>query len=80
MDVRDILVAKLKESGMNGLFNEKEGCGCHVDDLMPCDSLQPECKAGVRVPGCSDICGLGCDFHMVKGAPMAAEAEASLKS
>jgi hypothetical protein len=80
MDVRGILVAKLKESGMNGLINEKEGCGCHVDDLMPCFSAQPECKAGFRVEGCSDICGLGCDFHVVKDLPAASGAEVPVEA
>jgi len=79
MDVQNILVAKLKESGMNGLFNEKEGCGCHVDDLMPCSSPQPECKAGFRVAGCSDICGLGCEFHVLKDKPRVAAVEVPVK-
>jgi hypothetical protein len=75
MVVQSLLVAKLKESGMNGLYNDKEGCACHVDDLMPCKSPQPGCKAGFRVEGCSDICGLGCDFHIVKDRAGVAEVE-----
>ncbi len=79
MVVQDILVAKLKESGMNGLFNEKDGCACHVDDLMPCFSAQPGCEAGLRVAGCTDICGLGCEYHIVKGKPAGTAVEVPVK-
>ena len=34
MNVRDLVVAKLKEMGAAGLCTD--GCGCGLDDLMPC--------------------------------------------
>lgn len=47
-ELRDFVKAALIAKGMNGLNAfDGEGCACHVDDLMPCDQPQPDCKACV---------------------------------
>ena len=37
MTVKEIVIAALKASGNDGLCDGKsEGCGCGIDNLMPC--------------------------------------------
>ena len=36
--VRDIVSAELRRQGFDGLYNEDEGCGCSLDELMPCEN------------------------------------------
>ena len=49
--VIEIIKKNLIENGFDGLYNEDLECGCEIDDLEPCDSLQSNCKAGYKHPG-----------------------------
>jgi len=70
MNLREIAIAWLKEHGFEGLG--REGCGCEVDDLMPCDEPGPDCQPGVKVPcpgpdECDECAAYGdCAFHIGK--------------
>ena len=46
--VEKILADYLRANGFDGLYNSDIECGCHVDDLAPCNSLWPHCQAGHR--------------------------------
>ena len=68
MTVREILAAWLKEHGFDGLYASAHvGCGCSIDDLMPCDDFSGDCQPGyiVPCPGPED-CWVGgdCEFHI----------------
>ncbi|MFA5377395.1 MAG: hypothetical protein WC455_16710 [Dehalococcoidia bacterium] len=59
MNIREILESWLREHGYDGLYCD--GCGCRVDDLMPCDSPQPEeCRPGFIVQ-----CNKKCDDYVL---------------
>jgi hypothetical protein len=46
MNVREILQKVLSEQGADGICNPSEECGCGIDDLAPCDSIDlEECQA-----------------------------------
>jgi hypothetical protein len=36
MNVRELLIEKLREIGADGLYNEDGECGCGLDDMEPC--------------------------------------------
>ena len=42
MNVREIVIAHIKSIGADGLCCD--GCGCGLDDLMPCCGDALECK------------------------------------
>lgn len=51
MTVREILVEWLKKHGYDGLYFQGVDfieCGCHVDDLILCDSYCCNCIPGVK--------------------------------
>jgi hypothetical protein len=58
MNVREIVIAHLKAGGFDGLCCD--GCGCGLDDLMPCDEYSHigECKPAKAVK-CDQKCGNG---------------------
>lgn len=35
-NLRDMICATLRGQGCDGLYNADSGCGCTLDDLMPC--------------------------------------------
>ena len=44
MKVREMIIKQLKELGADGLCCQ--GCGCGIDDLVPCDCLNLDrCQA-----------------------------------
>lgn len=46
----DIVPDWLKRHGFEGLYNEFMGCGCGVDDIMPCHCPDPVfCEAGYEI-------------------------------
>ena len=49
MNLRDLTIAALKQRGLDGLCSDW-GCGCKLDDLMPCGEPSPECVAGMLAP------------------------------
>jgi hypothetical protein len=58
MNVREILIAHLKAGGFDGLCCD--GCGCGLDDLMPCGIDAMECVPAKRHDcdgTCSGCCG-----------------------
>lgn len=58
----------LENNGYDGLFSDI--CGCLLDDLMPCGGEGAmDCQAGHRVDGCTETCGMGCDFHIQEEKP-----------
>jgi len=65
--VTEIVCEWLVANGYDGLAGD--GCGCTVDDLMPCNDCHNECVAGHHVPQCPtpDECGPGCNHHVVPG-------------
>jgi len=46
--VKDMVLKWLEDSEYDGLCNETIECGCGKDDLMPCDSVLPDCQAAYR--------------------------------
>ena len=66
-DVEDIVINYLKDNGFDGLCTD--GCGCVVNDLVPCGGPFESCKPGYRVAGCTPACGEGCDFHVTTVKP-----------
>ncbi len=45
MNVKEIIIAHLKEIGADGLCNG--GCRCLLmDDIIPCNAMIDECEAG----------------------------------
>lgn len=56
MTVREIVVAHLKAGGFDGLACD--GCGCGLDDLMPCSMDAMECRTAKR-HDCDGTCS-GC--------------------
>ena len=54
--VKEIVEKFLREKGYDGLYNDDIECGCHLGDLIPCQSEGIEyCKAGKLVP-CDGTC------------------------
>jgi hypothetical protein len=45
MTISEIIKKYLADNGYDGLCLDGEGCGCYIDDLMPC------CSASVCFPG-----------------------------
>lgn len=62
MELYDIVKNWLKENGYDGLCLPGEGCGCDLEDLMPCGSPAEYCEAGYkqRAP-----LGSGVDYFIV---------------
>ena len=47
--IREMVADWLHERGYTGLLHDYHGCGCALDDLMPCDAPDiHECIAGYR--------------------------------
>ena len=63
MTIHEIVKEYLKYNGFDGLAGDE--CGCLVEDLMCCDCLSTDCVPAMKVMGCSEDCGMGCDWHMV---------------
>ncbi len=63
MFLPEIIATCLKDHGYEGLCCDE--CGCGIDDLIPCGEYEnlKDCEPAYQVPGCSDSCGKGCDFH-----------------
>lgn len=51
MTVKEIIEKYLKDNGFDGLYNpeDKEGCGCELGDLCPCEEDFGECKPGYKI-------------------------------
>lgn len=73
MNVREIVKKWLQENGYEGLCSGWISCGCAIDDLMPCDELDPtHCEPGYKVPcpgpeDCEN--GGGCPWHISTKKP-----------
>ena len=50
MNVKEIVKKHLKFFGYDGLAHNcgNEGCGCGLDDLMPCDNYTGSCVPAMR--------------------------------
>lgn len=48
MTVKDIIMAKLKEIGADGLCNRDMSCGCEIEDIPPCECPLMECEPANR--------------------------------
>ena len=46
-DVTQMVREELVRYKYDGLYTD--GCGCFLDDLMPCGYAAPSCQAGYRV-------------------------------
>lgn len=75
MTIKEIVKAYLKANGFDGLYNAAmpgDGCGCTIDDLMPCDEqLSQDCTVGYKVEYPNDEveycpCGEVCPWHIEK--------------
>ena len=75
-DLRGVATAWLRANGYDGLCNlamDYDGCGCLLDDLMPCDAPHPrDCRPGHKGPSPD-----GADFavYLTREAAEAAESE-----
>lgn len=67
MNLKDIAIKVLQEQGFDGLYS-LHGCGCKLDDLMPCGEPLPECTAGHVIPCDPETCQADgkCDWHIGK--------------
>lgn len=72
MDCKEIIRGFLLISKFDGLFNANAGCGCEIDDLIPCDGECASCEPGYKVP-CD---GIDCDCGTDTGWHIAREKEA----
>ena len=61
--VEEIVAEYLKANGYDGLYEDGE-CSCQIGDIAPCDESFGDCKAGYKVPGCTDDCSSGCEYHI----------------
>lgn len=48
MKAIEMVIAKLKEIGADGLCNND--CGCGLDDIAPCGNLSLDCEAAKAGP------------------------------
>lgn len=46
--VIEIIKQHIIDNGFDGLYSERFGCACEVDDLNPCESDISECKPGYK--------------------------------
>lgn len=52
MNAKEMVIAKLKEIGADGLCNGNGECGCDLDDLGPCyEGIVQECEAAKKIDG-----------------------------
>lgn len=51
MNCKEIIEKYLKDNGYDGLIEKEEGCGCGLDNLIPCDSYCLYCEPGYKVEG-----------------------------
>ncbi len=68
--IKEMAKEWLEENGYDGLYNE--GCGCQLNDLMPCSEYYHDCQAGWKVPcpGPEDCPADGdCDWHISSAKP-----------
>jgi len=50
MTVKEILVKWLKDNGYDGLYyDDADGCGCSIDNLIPCRQSCECCKPAYKV-------------------------------
>jgi len=67
MTVKEIVKKYLIENGYDGLCNK--GCGCEIDDLVPCDGVYiDDCIAGHKEKPSKDNFedyDFGCDLEWV---------------
>jgi len=70
MNVCDVVKVYLIAAGYDGLYSARNDCSCEVSDLMPCmEEGIGQCEAGYKHFGCTDYCGMGCDFHIMADKP-----------
>ena len=56
MDIQDIVEIWLRENGFDGLC--RDGCGCGLEDLMPCCEPSSACEsARMRILGPDEYLG-----------------------
>ncbi len=51
MNLKEIVKKHLEDNGYDGLFNDaigNPGCGCGLDDFMPCDEPGIECEPAYK--------------------------------
>lgn len=60
MSPREIIATWLRSNGYDGLACD--GCGCGLDDMMPCDALDNECRPAMK-HRCDGACGFGCEME-----------------
>jgi len=65
VNAKEIIAKYLKENGYDGLFGD--GCGCFVNDLIPCDSCPSMCVPGYRGVDCEGY--EGCFQNVVPEKP-----------
>ena len=66
--VMEMVKTALEAGGYGGLFNPR-GCACEIGDIAPCGEIYRDCRAGYKQEGCTDECGIGCDWHIVDEKP-----------
>ena len=65
MTIREILLAHLEATGLDGLYNRDGECACLAGDLAPCGEIREGCAVGRRVPCDGTLDGCPCGFHVV---------------
>ncbi len=69
--VKDMIKEWLTSYGYSGLY-DSFGCGCGIEDLMPCYDICCNCMPGYRVP-CDPDTNDGVDFITVPHKPKGRE-------
>jgi hypothetical protein len=66
---RALLQAAIQASGGQGLCNPDQECGCDIDDLAPCDSLDLDaCQVAIRKtsePDSEEMTNYGLEYYQV---------------
>jgi hypothetical protein len=75
MTVKEIVIKYLEENGFEGLVcwnTSWDGCGCGIEDLMPCDGeCIDRCEPAYKVPCTGEDCEYGgdCKYHLTTEKP-----------
>jgi len=67
MNGKQTIEKYLVDNGYDGLCEQDYECSCEVGDLIPCGGSPDSCIPGHKIYGCSDDCGIGCDWHIKPG-------------
>lgn len=63
MNVREIITEQLQRTCYNALYNSEAGCGCSIEELIPCGNLSEECQSAMQIKAKCKTCISPCDGY-----------------